>query len=137
MTRTGHVSGLQRAYVACVGPTRGPEERTEIMDALQVLQDIVSLCEQAPMDQCPHVVLEHVTRHENEAEAEYALLTLAGETLQVAQMTGQDPTPALAHIVVFALATGYALGASDAYDVTISAEVIVPDTLADIVPERD
>lgn len=107
------------------------------MDALKVLEDVVTLCQEAPAEVCPHLTLEHVTRHENEAEAEIGLLQMAGEVLTLAQMTGQDPTPALAHIVLFAIATGYALGASDAYDVTISSEVIVPDTLAEILPERD
>ena len=36
------------------------------------------------------------------------------------------------HVLVLALATGYAIGAGAAYDVVLSSEVVVPDTLASL-----
>lgn len=101
------------------------------MDARKVFADVVDLCNES--DACPHETLEHITRHDGVTDVESAALAMAeglvarGTALMVPE--GQI-LAALAHVVTMVLATGYAIGASDAYDIVLSSDVDVPDTLA-------
>ena len=101
------------------------------MDAMEIYGDIVSLC--ADMETCPHAVLQHVTDVPGmEALAEHLLLI--GADAVNAFIAGQDDGTQLGNTMVHALilmaGVGYAVGAEHAYDVTLTSDITVPDTLA-------
>jgi hypothetical protein len=101
------------------------------MDAMEIYRDIVSLC--ADMETCPHAVLPHVVDVPG-MEALVEHLMLIGADAVNAFIAGQDDGTTLGntmvHALILAAGVGYAVGAADAYDVTLASEVIVPDSLA-------
>ena len=107
--------------------------------ANDLLGDILSLCNDAPETDCPHVVLSHVTGVEGYVEAEATLLGdlswSASEANTIAAMHGPDAgmqyiTERAAHVLAVAVALGYAIGSGHAYESVLAAEIVVPDTLA-------
>lgn len=127
----GFVSGLH--YVVCVGPERPADEKGKVSrmtaTAYDLLTDILSLCNEAPAEECPHFTLSHVTNVEGYREAEETMLADLGYALQAA------PTPEIlaehvAHVLAVMVALGYAIGSGHAYESVLAAEIVVPDSLA-------
>lgn len=101
-----------------------------VTTAHDLLQDILSLCNDAPMTECPHVTLSHVTDIPGYREAEEVMLR---DLISAAQYAASNPDAAVehaAHVLAVMVALGYAIGAGHAYESVLVAEVIVPDSLA-------
>ena len=96
---------------------------------LDLLSDILALCNDAPIEECPHVVLSHVTMSEGYRDAESILL---GDLAYAATHapTMEQAAEHAAHVLAVAVALGYAIGSGHAYESVLAAEIVVPDSLA-------
>lgn len=94
-----------------------------------LLSDILSLCNDAPEHECPHVTLSHVTGTEGYAEAEMTLLADFAYAMEHAP-TMEHLAEHVSHVLAVAVALGYAIGSGHAFESVVLADIIVPDSLA-------
>ena len=101
------------------------------MDAMEAYADIVSLC--ADTNQCPHAVLPHVSEVEGMDALTDNLIGVFADAVNLF-LTGQDDGTSLgnmlSHALIIMAGIGYTFGASNAYDVVLTSDVVVPDSLA-------
>lgn len=98
------------------------------MNVATVFGDVLDLVIES--DACPCVTLSHVTDNEAYPECmDEAMAILHGI---VQHSSPDDLSRNVGHFLTVLVALGYALGAGDAYDITLQSEVCVPDSLASL-----
>lgn len=102
------------------------------MRALDTLRDMIALANQAGEDGgCPCTAFPHLRDIPGSEETMTQLLAeLSGAADMLAHGLPDAAVEHAGHVLVIALATGYAMGAESAYDTVLRSEVTVPDTLA-------
>lgn len=97
-------------------------------DVSALLSDVMELVgEGAEQGECTCSVFEHVTRQPNFRESTDHLIQILHGIVDYSTPAALENN--VAHFLTAVIALGYALGASDAYDVTLTSDVQVPDTL--------
>ena len=101
------------------------------MDAMEVYGDIVSVC--ADTETCPHAALPHVSEVPGMSDLSGHLFDIIVDAGR-AYLSGEDDGTALgntvSHALVLMAGVGYAIGAEHAYDIALSSDITVPDSLA-------
>lgn len=97
------------------------------MNVATVFGDVLDIA-MASEDKCPCVTLSHVTENECYSETVTEMIALLEGV--VTNSRPEDVSRNVAHVLTVIIATGYALGAGDAYDITLQSEVCVPENLS-------
>lgn len=99
------------------------------MDVRTILDDILALArEGAESGKCTCAVFRHVTDHEGYHEAINVLLDHLDLVFRLS--TPDSVESNVGHLLNAAVALGYSIGAADAYETTLAADITVPDSLA-------
>lgn len=83
---------------------------------------------------CACRAFPHVSSQEGFNEATNVLLNTLAGLLTLAELSGmsqEEITSSVGHFLTLVMAVGYSLGASDAYDVTILSDILIPDDLTE------
>lgn len=101
------------------------------MDAMEIYGDIVSAC--VDTETCPHGVLPHVTDAPGMDALVDHLVGISADAFRsyaAGMDDGTDLGNTLVHALVIMAGVGYSIGAEHAYDIALSSDVVVPDSLA-------
>ena len=101
------------------------------MDAMEVYGDIVAVC--ADTETCPHGALPHVNDVPGMDDLVSHLVDISADAFRVFAAGMDDGTTlgnTLVHALILMAGVGYAVGAEHAYDIALSSDITVPDTLA-------